>query len=80
MAPLRLVRRSLSHLGKQEIVHARHHLSRARRGRVRGSDAVRPRAGASLRGGIMLDLILGLAVAAGLLVYLGAALIRPDRF
>jgi K+-transporting ATPase KdpF subunit len=29
---------------------------------------------------IMLDLIFGLAVAAGLLVYLGAALIRPDRF
>lgn len=28
----------------------------------------------------MLDLILGLAVAAGLFVYLGAALMRPDRF
>jgi len=28
----------------------------------------------------MLDLILGLAVAAGLFVYLGAALTRPDRF
>jgi K+-transporting ATPase KdpF subunit len=33
-----------------------------------------------LRGRIMLDLILGLAVAAGLFVYLGTALIRPDRF
>jgi K+-transporting ATPase KdpF subunit len=28
----------------------------------------------------MFDLILGLAVAAGLFVYLGAALLRPDRF
>jgi K+-transporting ATPase KdpF subunit len=31
-------------------------------------------------GGTMFDLILGLAVAAGLFVYLGAALLRPDRF
>ncbi|WP_230383177.1 MULTISPECIES: K(+)-transporting ATPase subunit F [Paracoccus] len=31
-------------------------------------------------GGIMFDLIVGLAVAAGLFVYLGAALLRPDRF
>jgi K+-transporting ATPase KdpF subunit len=31
-------------------------------------------------GCIMFDLILGLAVAAGLFVYLGAALLRPDRF
>ncbi|WP_328838893.1 K(+)-transporting ATPase subunit F [Methylobrevis albus] len=31
-------------------------------------------------GGAMFDLILGLAVAAGLFVYLGAALLRPDRF
>jgi K+-transporting ATPase KdpF subunit len=30
--------------------------------------------------GAMFDLILGLAVAAGLFVYLGAALLRPDRF
>lgn len=30
--------------------------------------------------GTMFDLILGLAVAAGLFVYLGAALLRPDRF
>lgn|GEM_PF-6309494 len=28
--------------------------------------------------GTMFDLILGLAVAAGLFVYLGAALLRPD--
>ncbi|WP_146286264.1 K(+)-transporting ATPase subunit F [Gemmobacter aquaticus] len=28
----------------------------------------------------MFDLILGLAVAACLFVYLGAALLRPDRF
>jgi K+-transporting ATPase KdpF subunit len=28
----------------------------------------------------MFDLVLGLAVAAGLFVYLGAALLRPDRF
>jgi len=28
----------------------------------------------------MFDLILGLAVAAGLFVYLGLALLRPDRF
>ncbi|MTH66347.1 K(+)-transporting ATPase subunit F [Paracoccus sp. DK608] len=28
----------------------------------------------------MFDLIVGLAVAAGLFVYLGAALLRPDRF
>jgi len=28
----------------------------------------------------MFDLILGLAIAAGLFVYLGAALLRPDRF
>lgn len=31
-------------------------------------------------GGTMFDLILGLAVAAGLFVYLGVALLRPDRF
>jgi K+-transporting ATPase KdpF subunit len=30
--------------------------------------------------GAMADLILGLAVAAGLFIYLGAALLRPDRF
>jgi len=28
----------------------------------------------------MLDLTLGLAVAAGLFIYLGLALTRPDRF
>ena len=28
----------------------------------------------------LLDLILGLAVAVGLFVYLAAALLRPDRF
>jgi K+-transporting ATPase KdpF subunit len=28
----------------------------------------------------MFDLVLGLAVAAGLFVYLVAALLRPDRF
>jgi K+-transporting ATPase KdpF subunit len=28
----------------------------------------------------MFNLILGLAVSAGLFVYLGAALLRPDRF
>jgi K+-transporting ATPase KdpF subunit len=28
----------------------------------------------------MFDLILGLAVASGLFVYLGVALLRPDRF
>jgi K+-transporting ATPase KdpF subunit len=28
----------------------------------------------------MFDLIVGLAVAAGVFVYLGAALLRPDRF
>jgi K+-transporting ATPase KdpF subunit len=28
----------------------------------------------------MFDLILGLAVAVGLFVYLGVALLRPDRF
>ncbi|RZA19383.1 MAG: K(+)-transporting ATPase subunit F [Proteobacteria bacterium] len=28
----------------------------------------------------MLDIILGLAVAAGLFIYLGRALLRPDRF
>lgn len=28
----------------------------------------------------MVDLILGLVVAAGLFVYLGLALLRPDRF
>jgi K+-transporting ATPase KdpF subunit len=28
----------------------------------------------------MVDLILGLAVAAGLFVYLGLALLRPERF
>jgi len=33
-----------------------------------------------VREGAMLDLILGLAVAAGLFVYLGVALMRPDRF
>jgi K+-transporting ATPase KdpF subunit len=32
------------------------------------------------KGRAMFDLILGLAVAAGLFVYLGAALLRPDRF
>jgi K+-transporting ATPase KdpF subunit len=31
-------------------------------------------------GGTMFDLILGLTVAAGLFVYLVAALLRPDRF
>jgi K+-transporting ATPase KdpF subunit len=31
-------------------------------------------------GSAMFDLILGLGVAAGLFVYLGAALLRPDRF
>ncbi|WP_245990115.1 K(+)-transporting ATPase subunit F [Tabrizicola piscis] len=31
-------------------------------------------------GSTMFDLILGLGVAAGLFVYLGAALLRPDRF
>jgi K+-transporting ATPase KdpF subunit len=31
-------------------------------------------------GADMFDLILGLAVAAGLFVYLGLALLRPDRF
>ncbi|WP_268952708.1 K(+)-transporting ATPase subunit F [Phaeovulum veldkampii] len=30
-------------------------------------------------GGAIFDLILGLAVEAGLFVYLGAALLRPDR-
>lgn len=33
-----------------------------------------------MTGGDMFDLILGLAVAAGLLAYLGLALLRPDRF
>ena len=33
-----------------------------------------------MREGAMLDLILGLAVAAGLFVYLGVALMRPDKF
>jgi len=28
----------------------------------------------------MFDIILGLAIAAGLFIYLGAALLRPDRF
>jgi len=28
----------------------------------------------------MFDLVLGLAVAAGLFAYLGLALLRPDRF
>jgi K+-transporting ATPase KdpF subunit len=28
----------------------------------------------------MFDVILGLAVSAGLFLYLGAALLRPDRF
>jgi K+-transporting ATPase KdpF subunit len=29
---------------------------------------------------VMFDLILGLAVAVGVFVYLGVALLRPDRF
>jgi K+-transporting ATPase KdpF subunit len=33
-----------------------------------------------VREGAMLDLILGLATAVGLFVYLGVALMRPDRF
>jgi K+-transporting ATPase KdpF subunit len=33
-----------------------------------------------VRRGTMFDLVLGLAVAAGLFVYLAAALLRPDRF
>ncbi|MBL9075548.1 K(+)-transporting ATPase subunit F [Tabrizicola sp.] len=28
----------------------------------------------------MFDIILGLAIATGLFIYLGAALLRPDRF
>jgi K+-transporting ATPase KdpF subunit len=33
-----------------------------------------------VRGQPMFDLVFGLAVAAGLFVYLVAALLRPDRF
>ncbi|WCR01055.1 K(+)-transporting ATPase subunit F (plasmid) [Paracoccus aestuarii] len=62
------------------MTHVRHHLSRARCGRVSGFHDRDPRADAPVTEGQMFDLILGLAVAAGLLGYLVVALMHPDRF
>ena len=58
---------------------ARRHLSSARRGGLSGAGRGGPRHRAAVRHA-MFETVLGLAVALALLVYLLAALLRPDRF
>ena len=64
----------------QRCNHVRHHLPRAGCGRLRALCLLRPPHRANLRRPIMIETILGLAVALALGVYLVVTLVNPERF